>query len=138
MSKDLVRDNPKFPNQELRISLPLPESVNAMYIRTRNGVTLTRKAKQWVNTARYLAQNELCDQDWNFESGNVWITCDLNFYFPDKRKRDNHNYFKLLFDALEGFVYINDYFVKPRVNIVTLDKESPRVEMIFRKENKEP
>ena len=50
----------------------------------------------------------------------------------DKRKRDTHNYFKVLFDALEGVLYDNDYYVMPRVMGVAIDRDNPRIELSLR------
>jgi Holliday junction resolvase RusA-like endonuclease len=53
------------------------------------------------------------------------------FYFPDKRKRDIHNYTKSLFDALEkARVVKDDSLFKPVVLMgAETDKEKPRVEV---------
>ena len=56
---------------------------------------------------------------------------DLYFYFPDKRKRDSHNCLKLLLDCLEGLLFENDYYILPRIQYVTLDRDNPRVEVVF-------
>ena len=53
------------------------------------------------------------------------------FFMPDKRKRDSHNTLKILLDAMEGFVYENDFYVMPRIQEVAYDKENPRVEIEF-------
>lgn len=109
----------------------MPQSVNHMYMFVGKGKRLTKTAEQWINTAQYIANREVREQGWKVEHGSVWYVCELKFFFPDKRKRDSHNYLKLLFDALEKIVYDNDYYVKPRIMDVQLDKENPRVECLF-------
>ena len=130
----LNRDKPTNPNQEMHLVLPMPISVNSMYLASTRRQVLTKKAKQWFHTAQYIAHCECEKQGFEMDKGCVWYTVDINFYFKDKIFRDSHNYLKLTLDALEGIVYNNDYYVKPRINIVELDRKNPRVELIFKSE----
>jgi crossover junction endodeoxyribonuclease RusA len=129
----LERDAPKKPNQVIVLKLPLPVSVNSMYLMNRKR-GLTKKAKQWFSTAQYIARCECEKQGFEMDSGNVWYIANIDFYFGDMIKKDSHNYLKLMLDALENIVYKNDYFVKPRINIVELDRKRPRVEIRIKAE----
>jgi crossover junction endodeoxyribonuclease RusA len=126
-------DKPKNPNQVIKLVLPLGISVNAMYLMNRKR-GLTKKAKQWFLTAQYIARCECEKQGWEMDKGSVWYNADINFYFGDKVKKDSHNYLKLMLDALEGIIYNNDYFIKPKINIVELDRKRPRVEITIKAE----
>jgi crossover junction endodeoxyribonuclease RusA len=53
------------------------------------------------------------------------IYLDLDFVYKDNRKRDSHNYLKVLLDTLEGVVYANDTKVYPRIQSVDVwDKKN--------------
>lgn len=130
--EDLERDIPKYPNQVLTLTIKVPPSVNHMYIHKRNGQKiLTSTAKQYIKTIQDLCKKEIKKQNWKKDKESVWYVMDMYFYFKDKRKRDSHNCLKLLMDSLEGLLFTNDYFVLPRIQYVTLDRENPRVEIIF-------
>lgn len=130
--EDLERDIPKYPNQVLTLTIKVPPSVNHMYIHKRNGQKiLTSTAKQYIKTIQDLCKKEIKKQNWKKDKESVWYVMDMYFYFQDKRKRDSHNCLKLLMDSLEGLLFTNDYFVLPRIQYVTLDRENPRVEIIF-------
>ena len=130
--EDLERDIPKYPNQVLTLTIKVPPSVNHMYIHKRNvQKILTNTAKQYIKTIQDLCKKEIKKQNWKKDKESVWYVMDMYFYFKDKRKRDSHNCLKLLMDSLEGLLFTNDYFVLPRIQYVTLDRENPRVEIIF-------
>ena len=97
----------------------------------RGGRRLTQKAEAWIKYAKRLTTIAVEEQKWRIEKKGKWIVCEMIFWFPDKRKRDNHNSFKALFDALEGIVYENDQYVLPRVMHCGLDRNNPRIELIF-------
>ena len=61
------------------------------------------------------------------------LELDLDFFMPDKRKRDPTNLLKGLLDALEGVVYSDDKQIDALSwRKVALDRESPRVEINIR------
>ena len=80
-------------------------------------------------TSRVMAQIE--KQGWKLLDDNSWYYVDMVFYFPDKRIRDSHNTLKILFDILQGHIFVNDYFAMPNVLSVELDADNPRVEIII-------
>lgn len=132
---------PEFPEQKLKLVLDVPISVNHMYYYKRIGKRtmpcMTFEAIEWFNLQRQRAELAVKRQGWQIEKKGVWLVADFDFYFVDKRTRDTHNCFKIVMDALEGVVYKNDYFVKPRVHKVKLDREKPRVEITIYAEKQE-
>jgi len=54
---------------------------------------------------------------------------EILFFFGTRHKRDCDNYCKLVLDALEGIVYVDDVLAKPLVLDKFYDKENPRVEI---------
>lgn len=129
---DLKRDYPKYPNQELSFVVPICPSVNHMYIQSKSGKKiLTKEAKQYIATVQQEVRKEMKEQGWKKDNENVWYVMELYIYMPDRRIRDSHNMFKLLLDCCEGLLYNNDYFVMVRTQEVELDKDNPRIEVIF-------
>ena len=132
LDDDLLRRTNPLNKTALSLSLPIPPSVNHLYYNTRGGgKRLTPKAEAWVKYAKRLALHSVTENKWKIEKVGYWLTCEMVFWFPDKRKRDNHNSFKCMFDALEGIIYENDMYVLPKVMYCGLDRESPRIELTF-------
>ena len=126
---DLYRDKPKYPNKKLRLSLPIPTSVNHMYINTRGGgKRLTKQAEDYIRRSRSLINLAIEEQKWLKQDKSTWYYIDLVFFMPDRRIRDSHNCLKLLLDVMQGIIFDNDYYVMPRIQSVEYDSDNPRVE----------
>ena len=77
-------------------------------------------------------------ESWAFEAvtqykddpleGDLSVT--VRFYHKDKRKHDIDNYFKLLFDSLNGVLWVDDGQIIELIAQKYLDKDNPRVEVI--------
>lgn len=125
---DLKRDKPRYPKQKLVLQVPYIPSVNHMYYNTKfGGKRLTKQAEQWFKHCTAYVKDEMKKQKWQYDEGNVWHEVHFDFYMPDKRIRDTHNTFKIMMDVLDRLVFSNDYYAKPHVNKVELDKENPRI-----------
>lgn len=128
---------------ELKLTLPVPVSINKLYINEYrfNPVTRRReptgarilskegeKSKQAIQEA---AKEQLKDQSWDYE----WTEDKNNFLYQDaiiyfsRRGRDDNNVYKLLNDSLEGIVYDNDSRVLVRTQKILFDKDNPRMEL---------
>lgn len=130
--EDLEREKPRYPNQVLKFSLPIPPSVNHIYQNVGRGARrLTTNAMQYIKTAQDIVKKEVKRSKWKMDDRAVWQFMDLYFYFPDKRRRDSHNCLKLLTDSMEGLLFHDDYFLLPRIQDVQLDRENPRLDIIF-------
>lgn len=128
--EDLPRVKPKSTNKSLKLSLPVPPSVNAIYYNTRGGGRrLTSKAEHYIRDSRALTNVAIEEQGWTLSEKGIWLYVDMVFYFPDRRRRDSHNTLKILLDALEGLIYKDDMYVLPRIQSVEYDKDNPRVEI---------
>lgn len=131
MIVDVYRNSPNQPNKRLKMNLPLPPSVNHMYLNTKfGGKRLTSKAEHYIAISKALINQFVDDQSWGKVSANQWLYVDLVFYMPDRRIRDSHNMLKLLLDVMQNIVYVNDYSVMPRIQSVEYDKENPRVDVL--------
>lgn len=128
----MYRDKPQYPTKRLKISLPLPPSINHMYYNTKGGgKRLTQKAEDYIRRSRGLINLAIEEQNWIKQRKSTWYYIDLIFFMPDRRIRDSHNMLKLLLDVMQGVVYENDYYVCPRIQAVEYDKLHPRVEVII-------
>lgn len=130
--EDLEREPPQYPNQVLKVTLPIPPSVNHIYQNVGRGARrLTTEAVKYIKTAQDIAKKQIRKQGWKKDNRAVWSVMDLYFYFPDKRRRDSHNCLKLLTDCMEGLLFHDDYFLLPRIQDVQLDRENPRLEIVY-------
>ena len=81
---------------EIELVLTWPPTVNSYYVRTRNGIFVSKRGNQFRKEVAVDVREQL----------NVWDTLDepLNvevvLYPPDKLKRDLDNHMKGLLDAL--------------------------------------
>lgn len=102
-----------------------------MHVTTRGGgKILTRKAKDYFRDARALINLAIEEQRWIKPETAVWLYVDLVFYMPDRRIRDSHNCIKILMDVMQDVVFVNDFYVMPRVQSVEYNPEHPRVEVL--------
>lgn len=126
---DLKRIEPKFPNQELNLVIPLAVSVNHLYMFRKGKRFMTKQGEKYMRDVFEITQSTINIQNYTPEEEGVWLVCELTFYFPDKRVRDCHNMHKLVMDALEGVAFPNDRWVLVRDMHVALDKDFPRIEV---------
>ena len=129
MRDDLKRVEPKYPEQELNIIIPLAISVNHLYKFVKGRKFMTKEGEKYMRDVLEITQHAIGIQNYNLEEEGVWLIAELTFYFPDKRVRDCHNQHKLIMDALEGVAFHNDRWVLVRDMHVELDKDFPRVEV---------
>lgn len=130
---------------ELKLTLPVPTSINALYI---NQYTFNPKSRRREPTgAKILSkEGELCkkqiqsdarkqlgEQEWDYE----WTEGKNNFLYQDaviyfaRRGRDADNISKLLNDSLEKIIYENDSRILPRTQKIFYDTVNPRIELII-------
>jgi len=89
------------------IYLPFPPTVNNYYVKTKRGVFISTKGKQFRAQVAEAIVEQLPD---------VFITdrmlVEVILYMPDKRKRDLGNYDKALMDAItEGGLWEDDELI---------------------------
>jgi len=129
----------------LKMVLPLPVSINALYI---NQATYNPNSKKWVPTGKRILSKEgekvkkdiitqaklqmaKDEYQWDYEfTKDNFIYMDTVIYF-NRKGRDDNNIYKLLNDSLEKIVYDNDSRVLVRTQRILYDKNNPRVEITF-------
>ena len=128
---DLYRDMPEYPNKKLLLSLPLPISINHMYVNTKHGGhRLNERAEEYVRTSKGTNTSGSRRTKNGYNKKNTYgIMQTYSFYMPDRGLRDSHNMIKLLFDMMQDIAFHNDYYVMPRIQLVEYDKQNPRVEV---------
>lgn len=128
---------------EIKLILPLPVSINKLYI---NQYTWNPKTKTRVPTGKRIMSEEgkkikkmiqletikqLQSQEWDYEwtkTNYIYQDC---YIYMNRAGRDDNNIFKLLNDSLEKIVYDNDSRVLTRTQRILIDSENPRVELII-------
>jgi len=109
----------------MRLTLPIPPSVNHLYARNRyGGLYLTDAANTWKTAAGWLAK-----EWWKKEPTAKQVILNIWIYWNDKRRHDADNIQKLLLDALTGIVWVDDRQVMPRVMGLEVDKGNGRIEI---------
>lgn len=115
---------------KLKIVVPIAPSVNHMYMNVKGGgKRLTKKAEDYMRTARAIINECAEEQRWDKLKKGIWSYADVVIFMPDKRIRDSHNMIKIIMDVMESVVFENDYYALPRIQSVEYDKENPRVEI---------
>ena len=118
--------------QQIRLTLPIPPSVNHCYFTKSNGQRILKKeAKHWIAQAQMIGMVAKGYQAWQF-SENEKLIMELTVYWQDKRRRDMSNLHKLIADSLEGVLYADDKWLLIRDIDFDYDKANPRVEMVVR------
>lgn len=111
----------------MKVTLPIPPSVNAMYRRTHAsfGMYKTAEAKAWIKEcATILRKNRS-----KIIKGKVDV--DAHFFF--ERESDLDNRLKALLDLLQECLVIqNDKQVYSILATKDFDKKNPRVEVVLR------
>lgn len=118
---------------KLKLTLPIVPSVNHCYRNVSvHRRILTKIGQEWREAALWKAKTEIRRQHWQLPPKGQKLIMEVWTYWPDNRRRDTHNAHKLLADALEGVVYIDDRYVLVRDMDYAVDKGNPRIEIIIR------
>ena len=56
---------------------------------------------------------------------NVPVQLTVDFRFPDARQRDDHNYYKVICDAVSGGIFVNDKDIRISTGTVEIDRDNP-------------
>lgn len=117
----------------IKFTVPVPPSINHCYWYRNGRKYRTTQAKNYCDEVIYIVRNIMHKQKFKkFEDGKK-IVCEMIYYFPDARRRDSHNTFKILLDAIEeAGLYTDDRYILIHVKDIAVDKKNPRVELTFR------
>ncbi len=130
-------------SNKLQLILPLPTSINKLYInqfgwnpKTRNRMPTGKRimSKEGLDVKDKIineAKNQMNGQEWDYEwtkENYIYQDC---YIYMNRLGRDDNNLFKLLNDSLEKVVYENDSRVLTRTQRILIDKNNPRIELII-------
>jgi Holliday junction resolvase RusA-like endonuclease len=126
---------------KLKLILPLPVSVNALYVNQtfydpkKRTHVLTgkrilspkgRKAKKDIQIA---CKKQMKGQEWDYDYTQThYLYQDMVVYF-NRMGRDSDNLLKCLNDSLKGLAYYNDDKILTRTQKVMVDSVNPRIEI---------
>lgn len=118
---------------KLNLILTIPPSVNHCYknfnVMGRRNRVLTPLARAWKEEAYYIANALAHREGWRVPEPEEKIVLEVVAFWPDGRRRDMNNTHKLLRDALEGAVYLDDKMVLVRDMDFSVDRKRPRLEV---------
>ncbi len=94
----------------------LPPSSNHAYHWGNYGKRfMTKSAKEFKANVRQLAQQIYEESNFVIPPAQTFFYLDVEFEFKNNRFPDPNNMLKILIDALEGVLFINDKYCMPRV-----------------------
>jgi Holliday junction resolvase RusA-like endonuclease len=114
--------------------VPLTKDNTKIYNPRTGKFFLPKKLKQYEE---YVKWQILQQKPKDFKIIENPVSLQLNFYFPDYKKRDVLNYTKSLCDALSGLVYKDDSLIETANIQKFVDKKNPRVEIKVEEIDKE-
>lgn len=107
------------------IVMPYPPSVNHYWIRAFRGMRISDEGTEY----RDRVKQSLTEHRIESMLGEIRVCCAV--HFPDARKRDSSNLWKVLLDVMQyGGIYTDDHQVKThRMVDIDIDRDRPRVEV---------
>ena len=118
---------------KLNLILTIPPSVNHCYknfnVMGRRNRVLTPLARSWKEEAYYIANALAHREGWRVPKPEEKIVLEVVDFWHDGWRHDMNNTHKLLCDALEGAVYLDDKMVLVRDMDFSVDRKRPRLEV---------
>lgn len=132
----------------LSVALELPPSVNHSHKnirrRAKSGKLYTAKSPtvallRWRLRAERAIGRAAHYQHWRRPEVEALVVVELQYFWPDRLRRDTHNRIKEIMDALQrAGVYHDDRQAIARELGFSIDRERPRVELRIFVEEPEP
>ena len=84
----------------------------------------------WIQDRADRYAKTLALHGYDYEQTNVWriktpIQVIVNMRFPDKRKRDSHNYHYLIANGVAAGLHIDDKDIRISTGTVEIDRDNP-------------
>lgn len=131
-------------DMELKLTLPVPTSLNKLYIneyrwskdkfgravqKPTGRRILSSEGAKCKNKLQAEARVQMQGQDWDYDyTLDGYCYLDTTIYFS-KRGTDDNNIYKLLCDALEKICYDNDSRILVRTMKIMYSSKNPRVDV---------
>ena len=112
----------------MKITIDMPWekdlTVNHMRYGARGGYRKKPHVQKWMECVwKAIYLNRILD-DPDLPRPNVPVVITIDFRFPDKRRRDTHNYFKVIADAVALGLGIDDKDIRISAGAVVVDREN--------------
>lgn len=117
----------------LKLSLPLPPSVNNQYVTVGRRRVLSKDAKGFRRSVAGIVRDAFdggrIDPTWPAQLQEQPLACDLSFYFETPYKRDLDGGLKIALDALFEALGLDDRYVVSLTLEKKIDPLRPRLEL---------
>ncbi len=117
----------------LRVTLPLPPSINNQYVTAGRRRVLSKEAKAFHRDAgavlRSMLQDGSISEEWLTSIREQPLACDLVFYFETPFKRDLDGGLKIALDAVCEILGLDDRYVVSLTLEKRIDPLHPRLEL---------
>lgn len=93
----------------------------------------SKVSKDFKKYFRSCLQREILRQSWDkskTDDGHWYLECSFT---QSRTNQDCNNYFKILLDAMKGYVIMDDKNILPRVHQVTYNPKNPHFTILLRK-----
>jgi Holliday junction resolvase RusA-like endonuclease len=113
---------------KLTVNMPWEKdlSVNTMRFGAGGGYRKKPHVQTWMHNCAFFVGGSAFL--WDFDDALIHarkIRVTVDFRFPDKRRRDDHNYYKVICDAVAAGLGMDDKDIRIRTGTVTVDRENP-------------
>lgn len=116
----------------ITLELPFPPSINKYYKSWRGRVVLGAEGRSYKQVVGGICLEQRCKP----LRGNLYAG--IQFFPPDRRRRDLDNFLKCLLDALEGFCYEDDYQISYLKILRGPVRKQGKVKVNFQREKDDP
>lgn len=117
----------------LRLTLPLPPSVNNQYVTVGRRRVLSREAKRFRRSVESIVRDGFSTgrirQDWVDSARGEPMACDITFYFTTPYRRDLDGGLKIALDALLDALQLDDRYVVSITLTKQIDPLEPRADI---------
>ncbi len=117
----------------LRLTMPLPPSVNNQYVTIDRRRRLSPEAKKFRRSAANALRGQLgadpAIQEFMDSLGQIPFACDMVFFFETPFKRDLDGGLKIALDALSEALGVDDRYAVSITLEKRIDPLSPRLEV---------
>lgn len=100
-------------------------SVNTMRFGAGGGYRKKPHVQEWIWLMKKEFWLRWALNEFEFKQLALPIYVQVDFRFPDKRRRDDHNYYKVICDAVAAGLDIDDKDIRISTGTVTVDRERP-------------
>ena len=112
---------------KLTIEMPWERdlSVNHMRYGAGGGYRKKEHVQSWMEALQWETWGQMATQNTEWLKIRVPVTVKVDFRYPDKRKRDDHNFYKVICDAVAAGLGIDDKDIRISTGTIEVDRANP-------------